>query len=666
MNPTLNPTSDQLQARLNPQAVDVQTPASAGFFRSSGDFGSTLYKKLDNGRVQAINLIGDNSPLFNGTEDRVKYGNAGGQAQEALNRLKTKYGVDYNSLNQVNIGDLYSTMNKDANALQRAGFSGPTGFQIDQGGSDFFGNAVSASLGRTSLNTEANKLASTPSTNPPTGSYAAATVPSYTGNSIVDFLNSSGQASDFNSRAALASKYGISNYTGTADQNIALLNNMRGAPQPFSIGSVNPSMPFNLNSGQQSTFDTSALDKGLTTQDVMSKRQSYEDTITNYLKSISQAQAAVNNTKAGELQNLANSMYGLNGAGGADTPLQGLQLQQYNREQAFKTVPAEIALSNAQNALALYKQSPEYMTQNQALSTAYNLLQSYPDIQYQYNPNVSPQQNLQAIQAALPSSQRYQASLVSTYTNPLTGNVGLINKAGGQIGGSSIGGGIQQQSTGGQQAPVSLQSIPVEIRAAVANTAGTQYIDMGKLNPSQIPTAQRVSIGSGIPLLSKEDANKVQETYSAYKSALGLINTIGNLAGQVITAKPTATDQTKQYAYLKGIEVAPFVYTNQPAKLFVSQLQAMLSTISRATGERGVLTEQDVNRVKNALPAYGDDRDTAMKKAQMLGDVIKSTFDGAMDSYVGANGKIPSQVNDQARQPAAGTTTNGVKWTIEK
>lgn len=662
MNPTLNPTNDQLQARLNPQAVDVQTPASAGFFRSSGDFGSTLYKKLDNGRVQAINLIGDNSPLFNGTEDRVKYGNAGGQAQEALNRLKTKYGVDYNSLNQVNIGDLYSTMNKDANALQRAGFSGPTGFQIDQGGSDFFGNAVSASLGRTSLNTEANKLASTPSTNPPTGSYAAATVPSYTGNSIVDFLNSSGQASDFNSRAALASKYGISNYTGTADQNMALLNNMRGAPQPFSIGSVNPSMPFNLNSGQQSTFDTSALDKGLTTQDVMSKRQSYEDTITNYLKSISQAQAAVNNTKASELQNLANSMYGLNGAGGADTPLQGLQLQQYNREQAFKTVPAEIALSNAQNALALYKQSPEYITQNQALSTAYNLLQSYPDIQYQYNPNVSPQQNLQAIQAALPSSQRYQASLVSTYTNPLTGNVGLINKAGGQVGGSSIGGGIQQQSTGGQQAPVSLQALPTEVRAAVANTGGTQYIDMGKLNTSQIPTAQRVSANTGIPLLSKEDANKVQEAYAAFNGADALISQIANLSKNVITANANAASQTAQLLRLKAIEFAPSLSTDSQAKQFVSSINSMLSLISRASGERGVLTDQDVNRIKNALPSYGDDKETAQNKVNQLSTVMRSAFNAAIDSYVGKKGSVSPQVS----QPAAGTTANGVKWTIEK
>lgn len=49
----------------------------------------------------------------------------------------------------------------------------------------------------------------------------------YTGVSVVDYLGSVGQASDFNSRANLATKYGITNYQGTADQNTQLLNYLR-------------------------------------------------------------------------------------------------------------------------------------------------------------------------------------------------------------------------------------------------------------------------------------------------------------------------------------------------------------------------------------------------------------------------------------------------------
>src|SRR5690625_267081 len=50
----------------------------------------------------------------------------------------------------------------------------------------------------------------------------------YKGNSIVDYLKSIGQPSSFNHRKALASKHGISNYTGTAAQNTRLLNALRG------------------------------------------------------------------------------------------------------------------------------------------------------------------------------------------------------------------------------------------------------------------------------------------------------------------------------------------------------------------------------------------------------------------------------------------------------
>lgn len=54
------------------------------------------------------------------------------------------------------------------------------------------------------------------------------TTSTYTGNSIVDYLNSVGIDSTFANRKKLAEQYGISNYTGTASQNLDLLNKMRG------------------------------------------------------------------------------------------------------------------------------------------------------------------------------------------------------------------------------------------------------------------------------------------------------------------------------------------------------------------------------------------------------------------------------------------------------
>lgn len=65
----------------------------------------------------------------------------------------------------------------------------------------------------------------------------------YTGNSIVDFLSSSGQNSSFNNRASLAKQYGIGNYTGSSDQNLQLLGKLRGANTPSPATSSAPSVP---------------------------------------------------------------------------------------------------------------------------------------------------------------------------------------------------------------------------------------------------------------------------------------------------------------------------------------------------------------------------------------------------------------------------------------
>ena len=60
--------------------------------------------------------------------------------------------------------------------------------------------------------------------------------------SIVDYLNSQGKDSSFSARKKLANQYGIKNYTGTAKQNIDLLNKLKSgnpAKQPRPKKSIN-------------------------------------------------------------------------------------------------------------------------------------------------------------------------------------------------------------------------------------------------------------------------------------------------------------------------------------------------------------------------------------------------------------------------------------------
>jgi hypothetical protein len=52
-------------------------------------------------------------------------------------------------------------------------------------------------------------------------------------NSIVDYLKAQGIPSDMASRKVIAEQHGISPYSGTAEQNIALLALLRNPPLSF-------------------------------------------------------------------------------------------------------------------------------------------------------------------------------------------------------------------------------------------------------------------------------------------------------------------------------------------------------------------------------------------------------------------------------------------------
>lgn len=61
--------------------------------------------------------------------------------------------------------------------------------------------------------------------------------------SIVDYLASTGKPSDFNSRLELAKEKGITNYTGTSEQNVQLLNMLKGSKTTPVVTPPAPTTP---------------------------------------------------------------------------------------------------------------------------------------------------------------------------------------------------------------------------------------------------------------------------------------------------------------------------------------------------------------------------------------------------------------------------------------
>ena len=80
--------------------------------------------------------------------------------------------------------------------------------------------------------------------------------------SIVDYLKSTGQDSSYANRKKLAGQYGISNYTGTADQNTKLLQKMQNASSA-SASNANKKNTSNKTNSASSAVKNSVADKVL-------------------------------------------------------------------------------------------------------------------------------------------------------------------------------------------------------------------------------------------------------------------------------------------------------------------------------------------------------------------------------------------------------------------
>ena len=282
-------------------------------------------------------------------------------------------------------------------------------------------------------------------------------------------------------------------------------------------------------------------------------------------------------------------------------------------------------------------------------TTVASLMKTYPDagILSSDTPEIA------STKASTSFSFSAKNNLIRAITDPITGEITYYYSKGGPGGavstpGASVPGTTPTKSTG-------FSSIPNGdlVKPAVESIFGQSYIDLSKLDPNAISLASKVANEKGLPLLSGADSNKVQEANRSYLSASSLINQIRNLTKDVITAGNNPVSMSSQAAKLYLIEKAPTLSTNEKAKEFISAKNSLLSLITRASGENGVLTNTDVNRIANALPSYGDSKELAQKKATNLDNVIKSVVQGAVQAYVG---------NSTQGQQSVVTQKDGSEW----
>lgn len=247
---------------------------------------------------------------------------------------------------------------------------------------------------------------------------------------------------------------------------------------------------------------------------------------------------------------------------------------------------------------------------------------------YAINSNASPQvvSELAAAKtpeelASIQAKYGIAPAKYSAVVNPITGEQSSFNTFTGRYGGS-VGGGAS--GTTGDT------SLPAQLQSSVREAGGIKYLDMSTISEKQLPLAQRASVQSGFPLVSKSDADKVKAAQASFDSASGLIKDVTSLSSKLITAT-TPASAVGQAAALNIQAKIP----GTDARTYVQSVNAFVSLITRAAGEKGVLTDADVTRIKNALPALSDTKEQAQNKVNNLNNVIQSTLNGAVSAYLG-------------------------------
>lgn len=435
-----------------------------------------------------------------------------------------------------------------------------------------------------------------------------------------------------------------------------------------SIANLSPQPITNFNlANNDNTYDSSSINTGVTRQDVINKvntmqsdfangnipdakpTSGYQKFITDYSNAVQyspEQQAAYKGQQqtasaiADIQRNLQNRQAELTQNGALSPAQVAADMKQYTTEANSRIADLQAsnrdytltfnALENArQNTLQAYGvQAPFYKPTeispgsqiidpstgqiiNQGTGVSPSTAISYASQIYQ-NDLTSGQPKL------TPDGQVDSAYYYQQATQQLSGRNGF------QVPSTSMGIGTQQT-----QMPV-----PPSIQSSLSYINNKPYIDMGNLNANQLPIAQQYSanqakLGISIPILNEKDATALKDANKTFNAADTLMSTIHNLSSKLITATD-ASGIPLQYAKI----TINSILRDPDARAFTTSIDAFSSLLTRAAGEKGTLTDQDVTRIINALPTKTDTIASAAKKAETLSNIYESIKQGAISTYL--------------------------------
>lgn len=395
-------------------------------------------------------------------------------------------------------------------------------------------------------------------TSTPTPTTAVTNTPTpantYTGNSIVDALVAGGQASDFTSRAKLATTQGITNYTGTADQNTQLLQKYRaGLATAQDSGKIAPTTSGDASAQikditGQTTADTQAMQAGADAAKAITDKmnndpgfQQLQQDQKDYLSSQNQQQT---------LQEQYTDLTKEAGIPALNTELINMKSVMNGTEQDIRNeITKAGGFATESQVMALTAARNKTMIQNYN-----NLLQTRDDAINQINTTMGFAKEDQANATALAKEKMDYDKQVSDYTQKMTTNAAdAYNKI---ISTPGYGYKALYDSTGGDQHTIGLIESTLNLpQGSLAQLS--QVPDSSKTQVVKLDNGQTV-------LINSQNGQTIKNLGGASSPGSGGTGTLSPLAQSWVTNILSGNGTLSQVPSANRNEVS-VALANQPA-----------------------------------------------------------------------------------------------------
>lgn len=159
--------------------------------------------------------------------------------------------------------------------------------------------------------------------------------------------------------------------------------------------------------------------------------------------------------------------------------------------------------------------------------------------------------------------------------------------------------------------------------------------DLQKTGGKNIPELKTIMDTSKGPVISAAEKTAVKSA----NDGLDLVDTLYTQYQKVQSKGLTA--QSSGLGRLGGIKgsLASLSQNDPDAAAYDATKKAFLSKLSRATGEKGVLTDQDIKRIESAIPDFYDTPQTADTKTKLVKQIIGDAIAAKQGSVEQPNGQ---------------------------